>query len=765
MSRWRGAFGSRRGIRTTSPQERSDEPAVSPDRVLVEHHDGLVLLRLPTDDSLSSLDVADLSRTLARQPDTVTVVAGVHSSAAAALWPRLSELLDGFHADGIRSVRLVMSAAGADQPERPATARLIADRWNLSVEAPDGPVLIVPGGSVFVPPASQGWWRFQPGRPRVALGTRMPTPPWQSALRPVAVRTVKGCAVDQIPAGLLIRPAEAAPSRPGDLFHAVPVDPQRPAVVVGVPFGEDVAATDVVELLSPLGLDPDTGFRLVPGGRFDLLRLAQSVATALGVKVEATTGLPLFTADGPMAPYRVRSMVGAGGREGARWLPFVDSVVCAPVRGDDEPVAKLSRWFTPLGDSSPLRERGTADSEGSFPLSAGWHVAVTRAGLRIGAPGQERPRHAGPPVATDGPVIEVGRPGDRLTEALWPELARLLTALPPGFRSNSTLRVHARTPDDGRVLRRLAAEHGVRAIRFSQATASVPAAQQPPVAAAEPPEDTFAPTAGAKSQSLVPAAVPRPRPLSYRTPEQETVDPRLSERPGHSTPAQRTALRRLLGPGWEHHSAAVSRLLPVLPWVPEEDTRAAHDDLVAVHTYLHQPDRPHNEPGAQPSLPLPQLSAYAACLSSGLRRLPTYRGVVLRGLGQDGTAAGAGRRLTNPSAVSGLMFDPAAAVSPPGPAYAIWSVTGRRADVLQGGGNEIVFAPGAMFRVLGEHTVSGNPFVLLRQMPRTREADPPDLLEDADETARACLEQALAAVTVESHSTWPKRCAGPINAP
>ncbi|MDX3452972.1 hypothetical protein PV396_13595 [Streptomyces sp. ME02-8801-2C] len=467
MSRWGGALGRRRGGRPTADPGRVSPPGAGAvtgagepaERVLVEDHDGLFLLRPASDETLDPADIADLAHTLHPESGTVTIVATVPEGAAGALWPRLSELLDTLHAEGTRSVRLVMAGAGDDRPERPALARRIADAWELVVEAPDGQVLVVPGGSVFVPPGDGGWWRFAPGEQPELLGPRTPAPEWQTGVQRAPARMADGCVVDRIPAGLLIRPAEATASRPGDVFHAIPVDNKRPAVVVGVPWGEDVAASEVAELLITLPAEVRSRVRLAPGGRRDVLRLGQSVAWMLKAEVEVTTGLPLFAAERPLGSYGVRSvLVGADG--GPVWVPFVDAVVCPPSGdADNPPPPGLLHW------APSLEEIGGAE-DGVVRLSEEWQATATRAGLWVGARDGAPPPNSVHPVSGDGPVIEIGRPGERLDSSLWPVLSRLLETLAPALRERSALHVHATPLDGGRALRGLAADQGLRMIRF-----------------------------------------------------------------------------------------------------------------------------------------------------------------------------------------------------------------------------------------------------------------------------------------------------------
>ncbi|MGP2436809.1 hypothetical protein [Streptomyces sp. JW3] len=834
MSLWSGRRARRRaGPRAPEhrdgPAPAAGEPAGP--RVLVEDHDGLLLLRLPTDDTLLAADVTDLARALrAAGPDTVTIVAAAGADASAALWSRLSESLDSLREAGTRSVRLVLSGAGLDRPDRPAPARRIADAWGLTVEAPDGPVLVVPGGSVFVPPGDGGWWRFAPGERPAMLGPRTPAPHWQAALRGAPARTSDGCVVEQIPAGLLIRPAEATAARPGDLFHAVPVDPKRPAVIVGVPWGEDVLASEVAEVLAALPAAVRAGVRLAPGGRRDLLPLGRAVATELKAEVEVSTGVPLFAADSPLGTYGVRSvLVGPDGA--ARWLPFVDAVLCpppAPARpapGPDGPAAapgpapapRLLRWTSPLPDP-----RGPED--GVLHLSDTWRATITRAGLWVDRRDGPPPPWSARPVSSEGPTVEIGVSGDRLDDSLWPVLSRLLGRLPADLRTRTTLHVHATPPDGGLALRTLAADHALRVIRFTTTTATAPAgAAKPPSpiatgSTALPSAPRPAPVAGAPVGSgvsgsagpagpvataavaSVPAApvtgtarsaprlpaIPKSRagagaPAAPKAPEPpaERVAESASEPTAAAVPERAAVAEPGPGPAAlplpdvpvspRHRSTAPERAafraLAGARWGRQDVARA---DLVALRLYLQDDDGPLGHRALTQSLRsgAERLVPYAGCLASGLARLPAYRGAVLRGRGD---AAGLdtlrpGQVLRDPAPLSGLPFGPGRTEPVAGVGFAIWSITGRRVGQLPDAPDEVVFAPGTAFKVLGVRAAGASgPLVLLRQLPDVPTAS--TVLEDADETALARLDHALADRTSPGTGAWPDRCAGPVGAP
>ncbi|MFD8383038.1 hypothetical protein ACFV2X_31765, partial [Streptomyces sp. NPDC059679] len=111
-------------VATLDTPERSEGGRGRGGALLVEEYDGVMLLRSPADDTLSTSDVADLARALAADPEhTVTVVAGADASSAGELWPRLRGVLDSLRSDGVGVVRLVLSAAGDDRPDEPAVAR------------------------------------------------------------------------------------------------------------------------------------------------------------------------------------------------------------------------------------------------------------------------------------------------------------------------------------------------------------------------------------------------------------------------------------------------------------------------------------------------------------------------------------------------------------------------------------------------------------------------------------------------------------------
>ncbi|MEU3459438.1 hypothetical protein ABZ721_05700 [Streptomyces sp. NPDC006733] len=521
MSRWSAAVSRRGGRRPAVGQveaERREAVGAPP----VEEIDGLLLLRAVEDDSFPLGALAEVARALRGDEDLVTVVVGsadAQGTAAADHWSRLGALLDSLRSKGTRRVRLVMSGAGDDRPDRPCVARRIADAWELEVTAPDGPVLIAPGGALFVQGNAgpgRGWWRFAPGEAPRNLGPRAPVPVWQEALGRVPARTAGGCVVEQIPAGVLMRPAEAPEAGPGDLCFAVPVDLERPTVLVGAPRAEDVAADEVAAVLAALPAAQRSHVRLAPGGRRDLLRLGQSVADLLGGEVEVLTGLPLLADHAPPGAAPRPTLVGADGRP--NWQPFVSSVACRPADGEGRTPAPR------LVSSHPPDWIPDGTEPGTVRLTDRWQATVTRAGLALWEQGGPRPALWALAVDPDICAIELGLPGVPLDESVLPALSRLLVGLGADARARAVLLVRGRLTRGEGELRRLAAERGVAAIRYVTAGPAPrpgPAPRRPGTVPVPPagvaaahgaPLVRRVPPSAATLRRLPPGAVPAPGP-------------------------------------------------------------------------------------------------------------------------------------------------------------------------------------------------------------------------------------------------------------
>jgi hypothetical protein len=252
--------------------------------------------------------------------------------------------------------------------------------------------------------------------------------------------------------------------------------------------------------------------------------------------------------------------------------------------------------------------------------------------------------------------------------------------------------------------------------------------------------------------------------------------------PGHqSTHAEQAAFRSLAEAVWDRQAAVVTRMFTRMPALRGHEQEAARADLIALLLYLRsgvpEGGLGHEELDRCLRADDPRLRPYGACVTSALRRLPSFRGPVLRGAGPDGGTQERtpvpGTVLRDAAPVSALPGD-GRGPSPADARYAIWSVTGRRVRQLSDATgpaallDEVVFAPGTAFRVLDVRTGGSSPLVLLRELPAAQLASHvgPARLDDQDRAALARLGEALdrhdpAAVSFD----WPSRCTGPVGSP
>ncbi|MGP3952543.1 hypothetical protein [Streptomyces sp. 7N604] len=421
----------------------------------------LLLVRTSRDSPPGPGDLAELAQVLTQSDTgTATVVVGVGRNEVSSLWARLGEDVPSLRASGARSVRLVMSGAGSGSPDSPAAAYELADAWEMDVLAPDGNVVIVPGGTLFVAGSgdvSRGWRRFTPRGESVFLGPRMPEPSWQRALGALPARTRGRCVVEQIPAGVLVRPLQAPAPGPDDLRDALRVDHLRPTVLVGVPGAPAVPADAVAEVLSALPDALRPKVRLAPGAGVDLLPLGQQVANLLDIEVEVLTGLPMVIEDGSPhrgAPETPVVLVGDDGR--LTWQPFVQAVACPPASaagGRSGP--RLLSWHPPMPGWDGA-------GNGAVRLIGTWQAFVTRAGLSVESVGHERPSLDGRAVDAERMAIELGTPGAPLDVTVLPALALLFDGLGAELLSGAVMYVRGSCDHDVvRELRTLADRHGV----------------------------------------------------------------------------------------------------------------------------------------------------------------------------------------------------------------------------------------------------------------------------------------------------------------
>ncbi|SEF53853.1 hypothetical protein SAMN05216223_101270 [Actinacidiphila yanglinensis] len=829
------------------------------DSVHVEEIDGVHVVRTVGEPPLDPMSVAELGYAMAARGDTtLTVVIGTEGDRA---WAGLDEVLRAQRPGSYEELLLVLSHAAAPRGEGRAVAHNIAERLRVRVVAPDGPALLVPGGSLFVPERAdreeaaasagsgagaerdRGWWRFTPGGEPEALGRQLPAPAWQADLDrlPRTAAASGETAVHRIPAGIALRPIDAPAPLPGDLAFAVPVSPDRPVVLVGAP-GDEIELTphDVVGVLSSLPAPVRSAVRLAPGGNSDLLPAGQLAADTFRLEVEVLTGSPLMTDDltpGSDAHQARTVLIGTDGTPA--WRPFVEAVACRPGVDGPPPAPQLLRW------QPPLPGVGTART-GVLRISDTWQVAVTRAGLRVTRVGTAPVALAERPVDADAPAIEVGTPGRPIGPDALPALRTLLTALSPEVRERAVLHLYGECgTEQARELSRLLSEHGVKRLRTRPPRAAAPArpAARPPALPAPPrrpvkaspgaiapgpsarpalasasaapavpappaapapdapgpaprrdappapaqpvpvPPEAPAPAAPPAKTAAAPGAVP-PRKAETAPAPVPAAFPAVLPRPVlaptfgpryRSSAAERDAFRELVPDDvWDPQEKAVQRMLGAPPGEGGQKWAPNPVDVLAVHLYLTSRSGPLAHEAVRTALRAgdPRLRPYAACIASGLARMMPYQGPAFRSgdpLPKELAAPGRLLRAPGPvSALAGNLRGPSEATR-----YAVWSEYGRRVHLERDPAlpgvpppipDEVLFAPGTAFRVLGVHAARGTDVVLLREVTggaSTRGA----AADDQDRTALRSLTEALEEdVPAGSRGRvhhWPPRCTGP----
>ncbi|WP_405699277.1 hypothetical protein OG209_08465 [Streptomyces sp. NBC_01383] len=300
------------------------------------------------------------------------------------------------------------------------------------------------------------------------------------------------------------------------------------------------------------------------------------------------------------------------------------------------------------------------------------------------------------------------------------------------------------------------------------------------------PEPRTAPQAASAPSTPASPTNPNPAPAPASAPAPRAPEPpvRVAAAPsrpptapapaptGLSSGADRAAFRELAASVWEEHTGPVNRALVQLPALRGPKEEQARIDLVAVHLYLTAaPD------GRFGALALASdaasggggLAPYAACLASGLRRLPALRGTLLRAVPGPGIADDAvpGTVLRCDAPLDVVHLEQKGAPAPPDGhvRYVIRPVTARRTSVLAAPGDSgatALFAAGTEFSVLARHEASeeGPARVLLAEIPGgTRQFRAP-----SDE-AVARLDEAARRDGGATAARWPGRCTGHFPCP
>ncbi|MFF5408532.1 hypothetical protein ACFY8K_37515 [Streptomyces misionensis] len=238
-----------------------------------------------------------------------------------------------------------------------------------------------------------------------------------------------------------------------------------------------------------------------------------------------------------------------------------------------------------------------------------------------------------------------------------------------------------------------------------------------------------------------------------------------------STAPEQRLLRSYLGTDWERHASAVQRVLTRLPGLRSagESDDVLGADLTAVHAYIDAGESPASRPDLAVELERRDSGAlaYLACLASGLRRLPSFRGAAVRTAG----IFDAGTKMLLPGEELGAATPIGAQAleqypSAPDDHYLIWSMTGRRVSSLLNTGTgpdsgKVLFGPATRLRVLRVRQRGDATVVLLRELPP---GVPPAVPGRLDASDLPVLDRLTALAdrppAMDGGHSWPVRSSG-----
>ncbi|MET7951123.1 hypothetical protein [Micromonospora sp. NPDC005324] len=366
---------------------------------------------------------------LPTEPGVVTVIGEI---AGPEDWAAITDALPTLVQPGT-AVRLGISGAGtalgpAATPDRDASpAAALSRQVQADVYAPDGPLLLVPGGTLYV---EAGWRRSSGSGQSVPAGLRHPRPVWEPEIDTVARHTGGALRAWSVPAGLWVHRQTADQARVSydDPVYAIPPESRRAVVVVGRPgLGppDPRAVRTVLDALDPSVLLTPYGVPLSL-----VVDLASELAGRWGRPMEVATGLPTLDDENRL----VSAAVDPDGRDW--WIPPVSRLRCAPGQA-------------PIPVAPPAVVAGLPTDGDGYRLGPGWVVEPTAWGLWLRPPHvrddwddlRRRP--------TDGTrlTILVGLPGEPAPPEVRPLLSALVARLTPQQRARTTF-----VPDEVEVL-------------------------------------------------------------------------------------------------------------------------------------------------------------------------------------------------------------------------------------------------------------------------------------------------------------------------
>jgi hypothetical protein len=729
----------------------------------------------------------------------------------------LRELPPVLSSAGIGAVRLVLSSAAdryaRDESCAPGLDLIAAD--GPVVVTPHGYGMVRPAAPVPADALPQWWRRFPDGECEVA-GVLAPSPEWERRLAVgQAALLSQGTTLRRVPAGLAL----ARPGQDAWLAAAYKVwpDPERLTIVVDGTAPSETIRDDLTGLLTRLALFATGGIRLYwprAGAGFgsllqelageagvDLIAPAADVsASAFGAMCHGPAGAApwlRFGQDGSVSVLgslypepaweRALTETALTGLPADLVIEDVAAGVCV-YRPDasQRALSATARSLLPDPARVTIVAAGDASAEsvrqdvtavlGSLPGEAADRVRLLLAGAGAGAHDSyaqgladafdcEIVAPTGRWTATpDGRVRALPAPGTPAGpsaggwQTFWPGRAAQAVAAEP-VPAEAPRAVTAPTAPALPVPDEIVAEN-VRAAPPA-GTIAEPAPAEPAPAEPAPAEVAPVEVAPVEPAPVEPApAEVAPAGSAAGVPAAPTAIV-MPSREHRSTAAERTAYRE----STEHfhaHAVSVRQMMTQRPGLRSaaagESLEAVATDFAAVIDYLSD-DRQLVAAALRSGGTAGDLRV--ACVLSGLRRLPSFTGAVFTSADRPAMEASGyavGRVLVEPAFVEASSSHQATLAGEV--EYVIWSQTGKRvAALLAGAGrDEVIFAAGTSYRVLGVDQVAGGSArlrVFLRELAVSYQ--PGDAADCSaprplDETDQKVLERLLPAAALRDRA-------------
>ncbi|WP_326550886.1 discoidin domain-containing protein [Micromonospora sp. NBC_01813] len=364
--------------------------------------------------------IAEMARSIPTVAGVVTVVGHLGRPQA---WQAVAEALP-IAVPPRTSALLAVAGAGAPDDTGRVPAAVLAEQLGSDVLAPAGRLLLVPGAALF---AVDGFRRFAPAAEPVAAGLRHPTPGWAADIDALPAGGDPGLVRVAIPAGVWVHPHVPDLAAPGldDLAYAIPVDVDRPVLLVGRPGCPPPEVDEVLAVVDALPARLRTRLIVVPyGSGAQVCReLTQTLSDRWRCTVTMSTGLPTLDAGDRPISLAVET-------DPSRCWP-------QPVRQLAFPPSGVPRPVGPVDALASLAPAGSAPAEvATYRLNERWVVEAVQCGLWVRPPfvGRHGPAVRARAWQPGRLEIVVGVPGVSPSDDVRPVLHELLARLPAAAR-------------------------------------------------------------------------------------------------------------------------------------------------------------------------------------------------------------------------------------------------------------------------------------------------------------------------------------------